>query len=96
MAFLVSVLISISLGENCKDIWNDFARFYRKITSESQLRWVGPEKGVVHLATGAIINAIWVRKKVKCKYCHVCIYFLRLINFRTCGLDMRINQFGNY
>lgn len=39
-------------GENCHDIWNDFAGFYRKLTSESQLRWVGPEKGVVHLATG--------------------------------------------
>lgn len=41
------------------DIFNDFASFWRKLTSESQLRWIGPEKGVIHLATAAIINALW-------------------------------------
>ena len=29
------------------------------MTSDSQLRWVGPEKGVVHLATAALVNAVW-------------------------------------
>ena len=33
--------------------------FWRLITGDSQLRWVGPEKGVVHLATGAVVNAVW-------------------------------------
>src|SRR5690606_4850103 len=37
----------------------DFAGFWRKITGDSQLRWLGPEKGVVHLATGAVVNALW-------------------------------------
>nr|CAD7405016.1 unnamed protein product [Timema cristinae] len=44
------------VGQNVKDIFSDFGVFWRKLTSESQLRWVGPEKGVVHLATAAIIN----------------------------------------
>ncbi|CAG2063706.1 unnamed protein product, partial [Timema podura] len=47
------------VGQNVKDIFSDFGVFWRKLTSESQLRWVGPEKGVVHLATAAIINALW-------------------------------------
>mgnify|MGYP001315378248 CR=1 FL=1 len=29
------------------------------ITGDSQLRWLGPEKGIIHLATGAIVNAVW-------------------------------------
>jgi L-fuconate dehydratase len=33
--------------------------FWRHITGDSQLRWVGPEKGVIHLATAAIVNAVW-------------------------------------
>ena len=35
------------------------ARFWRHITGDSQLRWIGPEKGVIHLATGAVVNAVW-------------------------------------
>ena len=33
--------------------------FWRHVTGDSQLRWVGPEKGVIHLATAAIVNAVW-------------------------------------
>ena len=33
--------------------------FWRMITGDSQLRWVGPEKGVIHLATAAVVNAVW-------------------------------------
>jgi L-fuconate dehydratase len=35
------------------------AGFWRSVTSDSQLRWIGPEKGVIHLATAAIVNAVW-------------------------------------
>ena len=34
-------------------------RFWRHVTSDSQLRWIGPDKGAIHLATGAIVNAAW-------------------------------------
>ena len=32
---------------------------YRRLTGDSQLRWIGPEKGVIHLAAAAVINAVW-------------------------------------
>ncbi|CAH2102313.1 unnamed protein product [Euphydryas editha] len=47
------------LGRNAADIFSDFAGFWRSITNDSQMRWLGPEKGVVHLAVAAIINSLW-------------------------------------
>ena len=41
------------------DVAADFAGFWRRLASESQLRWLGPEKGVIHLALAAIVNAVW-------------------------------------
>jgi len=35
------------------------SRFWRHVTSDSQLRWIGPDKGAMHLATGAVVNAVW-------------------------------------
>ncbi|WP_163264044.1 L-fuconate dehydratase [Chelativorans alearense] len=35
------------------------SRFWRHITGDSQLRWIGPDKGAMHLATGAVVNAVW-------------------------------------
>jgi L-fuconate dehydratase len=40
-------------------IAEDMGRFWRHMTSDSQLRWIGPDKGAIHLATGAIVNAAW-------------------------------------
>ncbi|WBU52829.1 L-fuconate dehydratase [Paracoccus sp. SCSIO 75233] len=40
-------------------IRDDPGRFWRHVTGDSQLRWVGPDKGVIHLATGAVVNAVW-------------------------------------
>ncbi|WP_328848422.1 L-fuconate dehydratase [Micromonospora zamorensis] len=37
----------------------DLGAFARSLTQDSQLRWLGPEKGVMHLATAAVINAMW-------------------------------------
>ncbi|HMH01039.1 MAG TPA: enolase C-terminal domain-like protein, partial [Terriglobales bacterium] len=37
----------------------DFAAFSRQLTGDSQFRWLGPEKGVIHLAAAALINAVW-------------------------------------
>ena len=41
------------------EITKNLGEFWRSIVSDSQLRWVGPEKGVIHLATAAIVNAVW-------------------------------------
>lgn len=46
-------------GKTLKDITSDMAAFWRMVTGDSQLRWLGPEKGVIHMATGAIVNAVW-------------------------------------
>ncbi|KZC13538.1 PREDICTED: mitochondrial enolase superfamily member 1-like [Dufourea novaeangliae] len=46
-------------GQKVTEIFANFGSFWRKLTSETQLRWLGPEKGVTHLATAAIINALW-------------------------------------
>jgi len=37
----------------------DLGEFARRLTHDSQLRWLGPEKGVMHLAAAAVINAAW-------------------------------------
>ena len=47
------------VGRTLESITADWAGFWRSLTQESQLRWLGPEKGVTHLATAAVVNAIW-------------------------------------
>ncbi|MBI5851726.1 MAG: L-fuconate dehydratase [Planctomycetes bacterium] len=47
------------VGRSLDDIRADMAGFWRTLVGDTQLRWVGPEKGVVHLATGAVCNAVW-------------------------------------
>ncbi|KPK03704.1 MAG: fuconate dehydratase [Gemmatimonas sp. SG8_28] len=52
-------LAPLVTGLTLQDIRADMRGFWRRLTSESQLRWVGPEKGVLHLATAALVNAVW-------------------------------------
>lgn len=47
------------IGLDLEWIAADMGRFWRHVTSDSQLRWIGPDKGAIHLATGAIVNAAW-------------------------------------
>ena len=42
-----------------EDLLSDMGATWRRITGDSQLRWVGPDKGVIHLATAALVNALW-------------------------------------
>ncbi len=46
-------------GKALESITADMGAFWRAITGDSQLRWLGPEKGVIHLATAAVVNAVW-------------------------------------
>ncbi len=55
----VRSLAPLVTGLTLEEIRNDMSGFSRRLTSESQLRWVGPEKGVIHLATAALVNAVW-------------------------------------
>jgi L-fuconate dehydratase len=47
------------VGTSVERLQNDMGGFARSLVADSQLRWLGPEKGVVALATGAIVNAAW-------------------------------------
>ncbi|MBL7849351.1 MAG: L-fuconate dehydratase [Cyclobacteriaceae bacterium] len=46
-------------GKPLVDITSNWGSFWHTLTTDSQIRWLGPEKGVVHLATGALVNALW-------------------------------------
>lgn len=55
----IRYLSRFAVGRSLASITEDLGAFYRELTSDSQFRWLGPEKGVIHLATGALINAVW-------------------------------------
>jgi L-fuconate dehydratase len=55
----VNALAPIVIGRTLESITADMRGFWRAITGEEQLRWLGPEKGAIHLASGAIVNAVW-------------------------------------
>jgi L-fuconate dehydratase len=52
-------LAPLVTGQCVESIAGNFRGFWRELTSDGQLRWIGPEKGVIHLAAGAIVNGIW-------------------------------------
>lgn len=47
------------IGRSLESIIADLRGFYRDLTMDNQLRWLGPEEGIIHLATAAILNAAW-------------------------------------
>jgi L-fuconate dehydratase len=47
------------VGRTIEEIAADMAGFWRSLVADTQMRWLGPEKGVVHLATAALVNAVW-------------------------------------
>jgi L-fuconate dehydratase len=55
----VRYLSKFVIGRSLASITDDFAAFSRELTGDSQFRWLGPEKGVIHLATAALLNAVW-------------------------------------
>lgn len=55
----IDALKPLIVGLTLESFASDMGGFWRRITSDSQLRWVGPEKGVIHLATAAVVNAVW-------------------------------------
>ena len=58
-AAAIRSLSPLIIGKSLESITADMAGFWRTITGDSQLRWLGPEKGVIHLATAALVNAVW-------------------------------------
>ena len=55
----IKALQHLVIGLDLNWIRDNQSAFSRRMTSDSQLRWVVPEKGIIHMASGAIINAVW-------------------------------------
>jgi L-fuconate dehydratase len=55
----IEALRPLVVGKTLESFAENMGAFWRMITGDSQLRWVGPEKGVIHLATAAVVNAVW-------------------------------------
>jgi L-fuconate dehydratase len=55
----IRALGPLVVGRTLEGITGDWRAFWRSLVSDDQLRWLGPEKGVVHLAVGAVVNAVW-------------------------------------
>jgi L-fuconate dehydratase len=55
----VDALRPLVLGRSTAELFGDMGGFWRTLVGDSQLRWIGPEKGVIHLATAAVVNAVW-------------------------------------
>jgi len=47
------------IGRTLEEITAEPAAFWRSLASDSQLRWLGPEKGVIHISMAAVVNAVW-------------------------------------
>ncbi|CAD6578275.1 MAG: hypothetical protein CYPHOPRED_000492 [Cyphobasidiales sp. Tagirdzhanova-0007] len=47
------------MGKDSEALFEDMGNTWSFLTADSQLRWIGPEKGVISLATGAVVNAVW-------------------------------------
>src|SRR3954462_12337050 len=55
----VHALEPLVVGRDLVALEADMGGFWRDLTGDSQLRWIGPEKGAIHLATAAVVNAAW-------------------------------------
>ncbi|MGV8883716.1 MAG: enolase C-terminal domain-like protein [Rhodoglobus sp.] len=55
----IQALESYLIDRNVEEILDDLGGLWRELVYDSQLRWLGPEKGVMHMAIGAVVNALW-------------------------------------
>jgi L-fuconate dehydratase len=55
----IRALAPVVVGEKAEDLFADTGGLWRRLVGDSQLRWLGPEKGVIHMATAAVVNAVW-------------------------------------
>lgn len=58
-AAAVQTVADLIVGESVAELLSDMGATYRRFVHDSQLRWLGPEKGVIHMAIGAVVNALW-------------------------------------
>src|SRR3954462_653131 len=61
----IRALAPLVVGRDVDGVLDDLGAFARGLTGDSQLRWLGPEKGVIHMAAGAVVNAAWDLRAVR-------------------------------
>jgi L-fuconate dehydratase len=59
VAAAINALAPLIVGRTLDSVTADMAGFWRSVTGEQQLRWLGPEKGAIHLGAAALVNAVW-------------------------------------
>jgi L-fuconate dehydratase len=55
----IEALRPLLIGRTLESLVHDLGAFWSSLVDDGQLRWVGPEKGVIHMATAAVVNAVW-------------------------------------
>jgi L-fuconate dehydratase len=55
----IKAMSHLVIGTDLAKVLENPGQYWRHLTSDSQLRWIGPDKGAMHLATGAVVNAVW-------------------------------------
>jgi L-fuconate dehydratase len=55
----IDLLAPYAVGRDVEDLAKGMGEFARSLVRDSQMRWLGPEKGITHMAAGAVINAAW-------------------------------------
>src|SRR4051812_13939823 len=55
----IRAFMPLVVGQDVEAIFADSGAFWRSLAGDSQLRWLGPEKGVIHISMAAVVNAMW-------------------------------------
>ena len=55
----INLLAPYAVGREVSDLAKNMGEFAKSLVRDSQMRWLGPEKGITHMAAGAVINAAW-------------------------------------
>jgi L-fuconate dehydratase len=55
----IEAMRHLVVGQDLDRMKENPGKFWRHLTGDSQLRWIGPDKGAMHLAVGAVVNAFW-------------------------------------
>jgi L-fuconate dehydratase len=58
-AAAIAALRPYVIGRPLAALMDDLGGFWKELVHDSQLRWLGPEKGVMHMAISAVVNALW-------------------------------------
>ncbi len=58
-AAAIEALRPFLVGRSVEGLLGDLGGFWKELVHDSQLRWLGPEKGVMHMAISAVVNAVW-------------------------------------